>query len=215
MEQAESVLVVVDVQRDFCEDGSLAVPNGDAVVEPINRIMQQFKSSGNLVAATQDWHPANHGSFASQHEGKTPFEMGTLNGSPQMMWPDHCVQDTEGAAFHPNLKVEHFDKIFQKGMDPAVDSYSGLFDNNGANPTGLGDYINQSGVRMAFVCGLATDYCVRATAIDIAKNCPDVRVFVIFNATRPVGDLYDTIMDFITNGIGLVGFLDEEQQANG
>jgi nicotinamidase/pyrazinamidase len=153
-------LLLVDIQNDFCPGGALAVPHGDEVVAVANRLGPRAK----LVVATQDWHPPNHGSFASTHPGKKPFEMGELSGAGQVLWPDHCVQETPGAAFHAGLTVP-IARVVRKGTNPAIDSYSGFFDNGRAD-TGLTEYLRQQGVRELAVLGLATDYCVRATALD-------------------------------------------------
>jgi nicotinamidase/pyrazinamidase len=155
-------LILVDIQHDFCPGGALAVPSGDQVVPVANRLAAR----SDLVVATQDWHPPDHGSFAANHPGKQPFEMIDLAGLPQVLWPIHCVQGTAGAAFHAALDVARIQRVFRKGTDPTVDSYSGFFDNGRRNSTGLGDYLGEQGVRGVAVLGLATDYCVRATALD-------------------------------------------------
>jgi nicotinamidase/pyrazinamidase len=157
-------LIIIDVQNDFCPGGALAVPEGDSIIAGINNMQSEF----DLVVATQDWHPADHKSFASQW-GKAPGELIELNGLPQVMWPDHCVQGTAGAEFHPNLDTNKLARIFQKGTDPEVDSYSGFFDNGRRHATGLGDYLREEGATEVHVCGLATDYCVKWTALDAAS----------------------------------------------
>jgi nicotinamidase/pyrazinamidase len=154
-------LIVVDVQRDFCAGGALAVPDGDAVVPVVNAMMGSF----DLVVATQDWHPPDHGSFASQH-GRTPGELAELHGLPQVMWPDHCVQGTPGASWHPDLDDGPIEAVFRKGTRVEVDSYSGFFDNGRRHDTGLAAYLRGRGVTHVHVVGLATDYCVRFTAED-------------------------------------------------
>jgi nicotinamidase/pyrazinamidase len=160
-------LIIVDVQNDFCPGGALAVPNGDQVVGAINTIVESGQY--DLVVATQDWHPAGHGSFASANPGSNPYDSIDLNGLPQVLWPDHCVQNTPGAEFHPDLNTEAIQRVFQKGTDPTVDSYSGFFDNGRRNPSGLAEYLTENEVTRVDVVGLATDYCVKATATD-AKN---------------------------------------------
>ncbi len=155
-------LIIVDVQNDFCPGGALPVPEGDSVVEVINRIQPAF----DLVVATQDWHPADHGSFAANHPGSRPGEQIDLAGLPQILWPVHCVQGTPGAELHPRLDRSRIARVFPKGTDPSVDSYSGFFDNGRRSSTGLGEYLNQHGVTDVYVCGLATDYCVKATGLD-------------------------------------------------
>jgi len=157
-------LVIVDIQNDFCPGGSLAVADGDAVVAVANRLAASGKF--DVVVATQDWHPADHGSFASNHEGREPGQVVDLAGLQQILWPDHCVQNSRGAEFHPELDASQIEKVFQKGTDREVDSYSGFFDNARRNSTGLGDFLREGGVEQVYVCGLATDYCVKFTALD-------------------------------------------------
>jgi nicotinamidase/pyrazinamidase len=158
-------LVLVDIQNDFLPGGALAVPDGDAVIPVVNKLQAAFP----LVAATQDWHPANHGSFAANHPGKKVFEQIELNGLQQTLWPVHCVQGTSGAEFAPGLQRGRIAKIFPKGTDAGMDSYSGLFDNGHRKSTGLGEWLKANGVTEVFVCGLATDYCVKYTALDAAQ----------------------------------------------
>ncbi|MBA3938201.1 MAG: bifunctional nicotinamidase/pyrazinamidase [Planctomycetes bacterium] len=160
-----TALILVDIQNDFCPGGALAVPHGDAVVAPANRLIAR----AGLVVATQDWHPATHGSFAANHPGAAPFTLGELGGLPQVMWPAHCVQWTGGAQFHPGLDTTRFARVFPKGTAPGIDSYSGFFDNGRRQTTGLGEWLRAQGVDAVQVCGLATDYCVKATAIDAAE----------------------------------------------
>jgi nicotinamidase/pyrazinamidase len=155
-------LVLVDIQNDFCPGGALAVPAGDEVVPVANRLAARFP----LVVATQDWHPPAHGSFAAHHPGRKPYELGELGGLPQVLWPVHCVQGSPGAAFHQALEKERIARVFPKGTDPAIDSYSGFFDNGKRKATGLGDWLRAQGVEDLTVLGLATDYCVKATALD-------------------------------------------------
>lgn len=158
----ESALILVDIQYDFIPGGALAVDDGHAVVPTANRVQSRF----DLVVATQDWHPPDHGSFASNHPGRKPGEMTELGGLPQVLWPDHCVQGTPGAEFHESLDLSRIARVFRKGTDPEIDSYSGFFDNGHRKSTGLGEYLREQGVRSVFVMGLATDYCVRWTALD-------------------------------------------------
>ena len=155
-------LILVDIQNDFLPGGALAVPDGDAIIPNVNRLQDAFP----LVVATQDWHPRNHGSFAANHPGKSVFEQIDLNGLPQTLWPVHCVQRTKGAELAPNLRRDRIARVFQKGTDPRIDSYSGLFDNEHKKSTGLGEWLKEKGVNEVFVCGLATDYCVKFTALD-------------------------------------------------
>jgi nicotinamidase/pyrazinamidase len=157
-----SALILVDIQNDFVPGGALPVPEGNAIVPRCNRISRAF----DLVVATQDWHPANHGSFAASHPGHRAGEVIDLNSLPQILWPVHCVQNTPGAAFVPGLDTSRVQRVFQKGTDPAIDSYSGFFDNGHRKATGLSDYLQQRGVTDVYVAGLATDYCVKFTALD-------------------------------------------------
>jgi len=161
----KNALIVVDVQNDFCKGGALAVSDGDAVVPVVNRLLTTT-GKFQTVVATQDYHPATHKSFASKHEGKKPFEVVDLNGLPQVLWPDHCTWGSKGADFHKNLLTGKLGAIFRKGLDPEVDSYSGFFDNGRRNSTGLGGYLKELGITDVYVLGLATDYCVKFTALD-------------------------------------------------
>lgn len=177
-------LLLIDIQNGFCLGGNLAVADGDKIVPIANALIE---SGGyDLIVASQDWHPANHGSFASQHPGKSPFEMGELSGKPQVMWPDHCVQGTPDAEFHPDLNIEAFDYIQQKGENPAVDSYSAFRDNDQSATTGLADYLNRQGVTSLDICGLATDYCVSFSVLDALEMLPDVKVRFIEDASRGI-----------------------------
>ncbi len=157
-----NALIVVDVQNDFLPGGALAVPDGDDVVAPINELMNRF----DLVVATQDWHPADHASFASQHPGHDPGSVVDLEGIDQVLWPDHCVQGSAGASFASPLDVAKFDLIVQKGGNRRIDSYSGFFENDRRTATGLEELLRSRGVERVYVVGLATDYCVRFTALD-------------------------------------------------
>jgi nicotinamidase/pyrazinamidase len=156
------VLLVIDVQNDFCPGGALAVPRGDEVVPVINRLAGRFAN----VILTQDWHPAGHSSFASTHPGRQPFEIVTAAYGPQALWPDHCVQDTPGADFHPSLKIPHAALVLRKGMRHAIDSYSAFYENDRKTPTGLMGYLQERKLTRVFVAGLAFDFCVRYTAED-------------------------------------------------
>ena len=158
-------LILVDIQNDFLPGGALAVSAGAAVIPVANTLQTVF----SLVVATQDWHPANHGSFAANHPGKKVFEQIVLNGLLQTLWPVHCVQGTFGAELASGLRRERIAKIFPKGTDAGIDSYSGLFDNGHRKSTGLGEWLRGKGVTEVFVCGLATDYCVKSTALDAAQ----------------------------------------------
>ncbi|MCB9657215.1 MAG: bifunctional nicotinamidase/pyrazinamidase [Sandaracinaceae bacterium] len=162
MHADDHALVLVDLQPDFLPGGALAVAEGDLVVPYAVARMQEF----GCIVATQDWHPPDHGSFASQHPGKEPGELIELHGLTQVLWPDHCVQGTAGAELCAELDRERITAVFRKGSDPTVDSYSGFFDNGRRHATGLGDWLRERGVRALSVLGLATDYCVKFTALD-------------------------------------------------
>lgn len=161
----KKALILVDIQNDFVPGGALAVPDGDAVVPVANAAMKHF----DLVVATQDWHPSDHGSFASRYPGKQPGEFVELNGLSQILWPDHCVQQTRGAQFVPDLALKGISHVVQKGMDREVDSYSGFFDNDHRRDTGLGGYLNARQVDEVVIMGLATDYCVKFTVLDACR----------------------------------------------
>ena len=158
-------LILVDIQNDFCPGGALAVPDGDAVVAVANRMQPLFP----LVVATQDAHPPAHRSFAANHPGRSTYELIDLEGLPQVLWPVHCVAGSEGGAFHRELDTSAIAAVFPKGTDPHIDSYSGFFDNGHRKATGLGDYLRARDVDEVYVLGLATDYCVKATALDAVK----------------------------------------------
>jgi len=177
-------LLLTDIQNGFCPGGNLPVPEGDRIVPVANRLIRSGRY--DLVVATQDWHPAGHGSFASSHPGAKPFEMGELSGKPQMMWPDHCVQGTKDAELHPDLDKGRIDFIQQKGQDPAVDSYSAFRDNDHHALTGLADKLRARGVTELDLCGLATDYCVKFSALDAVDMLPGVRVRLIEDASRGI-----------------------------
>lgn len=158
-------LIVIDVQNDFCTGGGLAVPDGEAVVPVINRLAAGFQ----IVIATQDWHPADHASFASRHPGRNPFEMVDFPYGPQVLWPDHCVMGTPGAAFHPALSIPQAALILRKGMRREVDSYSAFLEADRETKTGLDGYLRTRGVESLYFCGLATDYCVAWSALDARR----------------------------------------------
>ncbi|MHA7886148.1 bifunctional nicotinamidase/pyrazinamidase [Roseicyclus sp.] len=165
-------LIVIDVQNDFCPGGALAVPEGDLIVPGINALMTEFP----VVILTQDWHPAGHSSFASEHPGKAPMEMTEMPYGPQVLWPDHCVQGSIGAQFHPDLTVDRADLILRKGFNRAIDSYSAFFENDRTTPTGLEGYLRTRGITRLTMVGLATDFCVNYSAVDAAKLGFDVTV---------------------------------------
>jgi len=173
-------LIVVDVQNDFFEGGALAVPQSNSIIPLVNQLINHF----DLVVFTQDWHPANHKSFACNHEGKNSFEMIDLHGIPQVLWPSHCVQNTFGANFKDEIVVPSNAIIIQKGTDTEVDSYSGFYDNQKHHATGLGDFLSKTRVTEVYVCGLATDYCVKYTAIDAVNE--GITTYLVADATKAV-----------------------------
>jgi nicotinamidase/pyrazinamidase len=175
-----NALILVDLQNDFLPGGALAVPQGDAVIPLVNRLQGAFP----LIVATQDWHPASHGSFAANHPGRKPYDRIDLNGLPQTLWPVHCVQETPGAALAPGLDKARIARIFQKGTNPGIDSYSGFFDNGHRKSTGMADWLRTRGVGEVWICGLATDYCVKFTALDAAGL--GFRTRLIADASRGV-----------------------------
>jgi nicotinamidase/pyrazinamidase len=174
------VLIVVDVQNDFCPGGALAVPGGDEVVPLINRLAEKFRN----VVLTQDWHPRGHSSFASTHPGKKPFETIAASYGPQVLWPDHCVQATPGAAFHKDLRIPHAGLVLRKGLDRAIDSYSAFYENDRATPTGLVGYLRARGITAVYLAGLAFDFCVRYSAEDARRE--NFTVFVAEDACRGI-----------------------------
>ena len=159
-----AALIVIDMQIDFCPGGALAVAGGDEIVPGINALMADFP----VVVLTQDWHPAGHSSFASSHTGKAPFDLIEMPYGPQVLWPDHCIQGSGGAALHPMLNADRADAIVRKGMNPAIDSYSAFFENDHETPTGLEGYLRTRGVTDLTMVGLATDFCVNFSAVDAA-----------------------------------------------
>jgi len=161
----DDLLLVIDVQNDFCPGGALAVGDGDAVVPVINRLSHRF----NHVVLTQDWHPVGHGSFASAHAGSAPFQTVTMSYGEQTLWPDHCVQATSGAAFHPQLSTERAELVIRKGFRSEIDSYSAFYENDRRTPTGLSGYLRDRGFQRLFLVGLATDYCVHYSAVDARR----------------------------------------------
>lgn len=173
-------LLLIDIQKDFLPGGFLAVPEGDKVIPILNKLQPHF----DLVVATQDWHPQNHKSFASNHEGKQPFEETELQGMAQVLWPDHCVQNSEGANFATSLHMHQVEAIFRKGTNPEIDSYSGFYDNGHLKSTGLADYLRGRQVQQVYVAGLAGDYCVYFSAKDALLE--GFETFMIEDASRPI-----------------------------
>ena len=158
-------LIVIDIQKDFCPGGALAVPEGDAIVAGVNALMARH----DAIVLTQDWHPAGHSSFASSHQGKSPYDRVQMPYGPQVLWPDHCIQGSLGAQFHPDLQVDRADLIIRKGYNPDIDSYSAFFENDHTTPTGLDGYLRTRGIGSLVMVGLATDFCVNFSAVDAAK----------------------------------------------
>lgn len=195
-------LILVDIQRDFLPGGALAVPEGEAVVPVANRIQPVF----DLVVATQDWHPADHGSFASNHPGRRPGETVKRDGLEQILWPDHCLQGSPGADFAPGLKMNRVEAIFRKGTDARIDSYSGFFDNGHRKDTGLGAYLKHRGVEEVFLAGLAQDVCVKFTALDAVAQGFATRL--VTDGTRPVNleptDGRRALEELPTKGVALL-----------
>jgi nicotinamidase/pyrazinamidase len=174
------VLLVVDVQNDFCPNGNLPVPHGDEVVPTINRLAGRFRH----VVLTQDWHPPGHHSFASSHSGKRPFDIVTVAYGQQILWPDHCVQGTTGAQFHDGLQIPHAELVLRKGFRSTIDSYSAFYENDRKTPTGLAGYLRERGLTRIFVAGLAFDFCVRYSAEDARRE--GFSVTVIEDACRGI-----------------------------
>ena len=164
-----SALLVIDVQNDFCPGGALAVAGGDQILPVVNAAINQARNAGAPVILTQDFHPSDHKSFASQHDGKSPFEMTEMAYGPQTLWPDHCVQGTKGVEFRDGLAVDSADLIIRKGFRPQIDSYSAFFENDQKTATGLDGYLKDRGVTSVVMVGLATDFCVAFSALDAAK----------------------------------------------
>lgn len=194
-------LIIVDVQNDFLPGGALAVKDGNKIIPLINKLQNKFE----LIVATQDWHPKDHGSFASNHN-KNPGEKIQLAGLEQILWPDHCVQETKGADFAADLKTYKFDKVFRKGTDKNIDSYSGFFDNGHKKLTGLADYLKEKGVTEVYIVGLATDYCVKFTALD-AVNL-GFNTNIILPACRGVdlnkGDVQRAVEEMVNKGVKIM-----------
>ena len=173
-------LVIVDAQIDFMPGGALAIADGDSIVPVINKLLPEFE----LVVATQDWHPANHASFARNHQGKKPFDIIELFGMEQVLWPDHCVQGTKGAEFHPEMETLKITAIFRKGINQEIDSYSGFFDNSHLHNTGLAGYLREKGATELYFCGLAADICVYFTIKDALNE--GFKAVLIEDATCPL-----------------------------
>jgi nicotinamidase/pyrazinamidase len=198
---ARDVLIVIDVQNDFCPGGALAVDDGDAVIEVIHRIAPLFEH----VVLTQDWHPANHSSFATAHPGKKPYEQIELKYGTQTLWPAHCVQGSKGAEFHPALRLNQAELILRKGFNPQIDSYSAFFENDRVTPTGLGGYLEERNLTRTFFAGLAYDYCVGYSALDARRL--GLPAFVLRDACRAIdlnGSVARIEAEFARTGVAVI-----------
>lgn len=197
-----SALLLIDLQNDFCPLGALPVDEGDQVIPIANALMPYF----DIIVATQDWHPANHGSFAANHPWRKPGQVIDLHGLPQVLWPIHCVQHSFGAEFVQELDQTKISKIFTKGTDPTIDSYSGFFDNGHRKATGMGDWLKEQGVKTVYVMGLATDYCVKFTALDALGL--GFRTYLIEDASRGVNlspsDVDKAVAEMAEKGVSII-----------
>ena len=200
--RGRDILLIIDVQNDFCPGGTLAVPEGDLIIPAVNRLAAEFAH----VVLTQDWHPRDHSSFASAHPGKQPFDTMDLSYGRQILWPDHCVQGTPGAGFHPALDVSHAELVLRKGFRTEIDSYSAFFENDRRTPTGLGGYLKERGFERITVCGLATDFCVFYSAIDGRRV--GFEITVVTEACRGIdvdGSLAAAMRAMTEAGVTLLG----------
>lgn len=206
-----NALILVDIQNDFLPNGALPVPSGDRVVPVANVLIERFKAADCPVVATQDSHPADHLSFASQHAGRSVGDQIQLDGLDQILWPDHCVVGTPGSAFAPELNIEAIDKVFEKGTDRVIDSYSGFYDNGHRKATGLGEWLKTKHVTAVTIVGLATDYCVRFTVLDALKL--GFEVTVVPDGCRGVdlndGDCNNAIAEMRNEGAQIVATMNE------
>ena len=193
-------LLLVDIQNDFIPGGALPVPDGDAIIPVVNDLMSYF----DLVVATQDWHPQNHGSFASNHPGKKVYDVIELNGLQQILWPDHCVQGSKGADFAPGLNTNPVEAIFRKGTDPGIDSYSGFFDNGRKKSTALADYLRGRQIDEVYVVGLAGEFCVNFTILDAVDQ--GFKTYLIEDGTRPLNkdDFEKAKANMKAKGVGII-----------
>jgi len=195
------VLLVTDVQNDFCPGGALAVPRGDEIIAPIHRVAPRFAH----IVLIQDWHPANHSSFAASHPGKQPYDSVELHYGMQTLWPPHCVQGTRGAEFHPALQLTQAELILRKGFRPQIDSYSAFFENDRTTPTGLTGYLKERGLTRVFLAGLAYDYCVGYSALDARRL--GLPAFVLRDACRAIdlnGSVATIEAEFAKTGVAVV-----------
>ena len=194
-DQKSSAFIVIDIQNDFCPEGALGVAGGDTIIAGINQEIERF----NHVVLTQDWHPADHSSFASQHEGRSPYEMITMPYGKQTLWPDHCVQGTHGAEFHKDLQWTKAELVIRKGYRKAIDSYSAFFENDHMTPTGLGGYLRERGIKHVTLAGLATDFCVAYSALDAAAQGFKVTVLPDLSRAIDIGGSLQTMMSQMRN----------------
>ena len=202
MPDLPSALIIVDVQHDFLPGGSLAVPDGDAVIDVINRAMD----SHSCIVATQDWHPADHLSFASNHQGLAIGDTVQLDGLPQILWPDHCIQNSHGAEFHPRLNMERVEHVVQKGTDRTIDSYSGFFDNGQRQETDLHPFLQTKSVSKVVITGLATDYCVKFTALDAISLGYQAELLIdaCWGVNLQTGDVDEAIREMERAGVTIL-----------
>jgi nicotinamidase/pyrazinamidase len=201
MVSERSALIIIDVQNDFCTGGALAVPDGDAVVPVINLLSKRFSH----CVLTQDWHPPGHTSFASQHQGAKPFDTTQMAYGPQVLWPDHCVPGSNGAAFHPALDTNMARLIVRKGMRATIDSYSAFYENDHRTATGLGGYLREHGLGALYLCGLATDFCVAYSALDAVRE--GFSASIVEDASRGIdldGSLATAWRELEAAGVGRV-----------
>lgn len=200
--KSKTALVMVDLQNDFCQGGSLAVPDGDAIISIANQLQPHF----DVVIATQDWHPQNHVSFAANHPGYKVGDVIDVNGLEQILWPIHCVQETKGAELHPLLDTSRIHKYFHKGIDKMIDSYSAFFDNAHLRTTGLADYLIEQKITDLYIMGLATDYCVKFSCMD-AVNC-GFNTHIIADACRGIdltpGDIKEALEEMREEGVKIL-----------
>ena len=194
----KTALLIIDVQNDFCPNGALAVPGGDEIVFLINRLQERF----DIVVASQDWHPQDHLSFAVNHPGREIGETIDLDGIDQILWPEHCVQDTSGADFHPLLDTTRFKAIVYKGQNPHLDSYSAFYDNGHVVSTELADYLSRQEIGCIYIVGLATDFCVKYSARDAARL--GFRTYLIQDACRGIGDVDEAIEEMKRAGVHII-----------
>lgn len=195
-----TALIMIDIQNDFCPGGALAVDEGDKIIQRINAMQEDFA----VRVLTQDWHPANHSSFADNHQAAEPFSITQMPYGPQVLWPRHCVQGSDGAAFHDELETNSTDLILRKGFRPSIDSYSAFYENDHETQTGLNGYLRERGVSHLFMVGLATDFCVRFSAVDAARL--GYQVTVVTGACRAIdleGSLAIALQDMRDNGVTL------------